>query len=90
MQALQESVLQPSPPSLPVLAVRNAAILTYWGLVDVMRCTNQGASYGGEDIEWSCTASLPEEFKLGSTEVTCEGYRCSSVFCALATARFPE
>ncbi|KAH0494294.1 hypothetical protein TgHK011_000919 [Trichoderma gracile] len=42
--------------------------------IDVMRCTNQGSSYGSEDIEWSCTASLPEEFKLGSTEVICEGY----------------
>ncbi|KAG6044159.1 hypothetical protein E4U39_003672 [Claviceps sp. Clav50 group G5] len=42
--------------------------------VEVMRCTNQGSSYGGEDIEWSCSASLPEELKLGSTEVICEGY----------------
>lgn len=39
-----------------------------------MRCKNQGASYGDEDIEWSCTATMPEEFKLGSTEVACEGY----------------
>lgn len=42
--------------------------------IDVMRCTNQGSSYGDEDVEWSCTASLPEELKLGSTEVVCEGY----------------
>ncbi|EQK99727.1 hypothetical protein OCS_04557 [Ophiocordyceps sinensis CO18] len=42
--------------------------------VDVMRCTNQGSSYGGEDIEWSCSASLPEELRLGSTDVVCEGY----------------
>ncbi|RFU77429.1 duf1183 domain protein, partial [Trichoderma arundinaceum] len=42
--------------------------------IDVMRCTNQGSSYGTEDIEWSCSASLPEEFKLGSTDVICEGY----------------
>ncbi|KLU87336.1 hypothetical protein MAPG_06337 [Magnaporthiopsis poae ATCC 64411] len=42
--------------------------------VDVMRCTNQGSSYGDEDIQWSCTASLPPELKLGSTEVVCEGY----------------
>lgn len=42
--------------------------------IDVMRCTNQGSSYGGEDVEWSCTATLPEELKLGSTEVICEGY----------------
>ncbi|GAW11092.1 hypothetical protein ANO14919_004310 [Xylariales sp. No.14919] len=42
--------------------------------VDVMRCTNQGSSYGTEDIEWSCTASLPPELKLGATDVICEGH----------------
>ncbi|KAH8779682.1 transmembrane protein-like protein 66 [Hyaloscypha sp. PMI_1271] len=43
--------------------------------VDIMRCTNQGSAYSSEDVEWSCTASLPPEFKLGSTDVVCEGYR---------------
>lgn len=42
--------------------------------VDVMRCTNSGAEYGDEDIQWTCKASLPPEFKLGSTDVICEGY----------------
>ncbi|KAI0527902.1 hypothetical protein F5B22DRAFT_9797 [Xylaria bambusicola] len=42
--------------------------------VDVMRCTNEGSSYGAEDVEWSCAASLPPELKLGSTDVICEGY----------------
>ncbi|KAI3337359.1 hypothetical protein HD806DRAFT_36720 [Xylariaceae sp. AK1471] len=42
--------------------------------VDVMRCTNQGSSYGAEDVEWSCTTSLPPELKLGATDVICEGY----------------
>ncbi|KAH8162436.1 hypothetical protein CIB48_g5815 [Xylaria polymorpha] len=42
--------------------------------VDVMRCTNQGSSYGAEDVEWSCAASLPPELKLGATDVICEGY----------------
>jgi len=45
--------------------------------VDVMRCTNEGADYDENSIQWSCKASLPEEFKLGSTEVTCEGYESS-------------
>ncbi|TQV99604.1 transmembrane protein [Cordyceps javanica] len=45
--------------------------------VDVMRCTNQGASYGDEDVEWSCAASLPPELKLGATDVICEGYASS-------------
>ncbi|KAI1501046.1 hypothetical protein F5X99DRAFT_384280 [Biscogniauxia marginata] len=42
--------------------------------VDVMRCANQGSGYDDEDIQWSCSASLPPELKLGSTDVVCEGY----------------
>ncbi|KAI1337805.1 hypothetical protein F5Y15DRAFT_144579 [Xylariaceae sp. FL0016] len=42
--------------------------------IDILRCTNQGAGYSAQDIQWSCAASLPPEFKLGSTDVTCEGY----------------
>ncbi|ORY16170.1 hypothetical protein BCR34DRAFT_584626 [Clohesyomyces aquaticus] len=42
--------------------------------VDVMRCKNAGYDYNEEDVQWTCTASLPEEFKLGSTDVICEGY----------------
>ncbi|EAS37329.2 uncharacterized protein CIMG_02683 [Coccidioides immitis RS] len=45
---------------------------------DVMRCTNQGYDYDENDIQWTCTAELPPEFKLGSTEVVCEGYRDSN------------
>ncbi|KAL1980313.1 hypothetical protein VTN96DRAFT_4371 [Rasamsonia emersonii] len=40
-----------------------------------MRCVNQGYDYDEEDIQWTCTASLPPEFKLGATDVICEGYR---------------
>ncbi|EON66514.1 hypothetical protein W97_05759 [Coniosporium apollinis CBS 100218] len=42
--------------------------------VDTMRCRNSGSSYDDANIEWTCTASLPPEFKLGSTDVICEGY----------------
>ncbi|CAG8929196.1 unnamed protein product [Penicillium salamii] len=42
---------------------------------DVMRCTNQGHDYDAEDVQWTCTADLPPEFKLGATDVICEGYR---------------
>lgn len=45
--------------------------------VDVMRCKNEGSDYEAEDVQWSCKASLPEEFKLGATEVSCEGYESS-------------
>ena len=41
---------------------------------DSIRCVNSGASYDASSIEWTCTASLPPEVKLGSTEVICEGY----------------
>ncbi|KAL3480684.1 hypothetical protein BJX99DRAFT_220075 [Aspergillus californicus] len=43
--------------------------------IDSMRCTNEGYGYDEEDVQWTCTASLPGEFKLGSTDVICEGYR---------------
>ncbi|KAL2815944.1 hypothetical protein BJX63DRAFT_153431 [Aspergillus granulosus] len=43
--------------------------------IESMRCTNEGYGYDEEDVQWTCTASLPGEFKLGSTEVVCEGYR---------------
>jgi hypothetical protein len=39
-----------------------------------MRCKNAGSDYDENNIQWTCTASLPEEFKLGSTDVICEGY----------------
>ncbi|KAL8827712.1 MAG: hypothetical protein Q9191_003021 [Dirinaria sp. TL-2023a] len=42
--------------------------------VDMLRCKNQGSDYSPEDIQWTCTASLPPEFKLGSTDVICEGF----------------
>ncbi|KAJ5205485.1 Protein of unknown function DUF1183 TMEM66 [Penicillium cf. griseofulvum] len=42
---------------------------------EVMRCTNQGYDYDVEDVQWTCTADLPAEFKLGATDVICEGYR---------------
>ena len=43
-----------------------------------MRCKNQGSDYDDENIQWTCTASLPSEFKLGSTDVICEGYDSSN------------
>ncbi|RMJ24595.1 DUF1183 domain protein, partial [Aspergillus sp. HF37] len=43
--------------------------------IETMRCVNDGFDYDEEDVQWTCTASLPPEFKLGSTDVVCEGYR---------------
>lgn len=45
--------------------------------IDVLRCKNAGSSYGDEDVQWTCAASLPSEFKLGSTDVICEGFSSS-------------
>jgi len=42
--------------------------------IDVMRCKNIGSDYNDEYVSWACTADLPREFKLGSTDVICEGY----------------
>lgn len=42
--------------------------------IDVMRCKNSGSEYDTADVQWTCTASLPPEFRLGSTDVNCEGF----------------
>ncbi|KAK6534751.1 hypothetical protein TWF281_006052 [Arthrobotrys megalospora] len=45
--------------------------------VDVMKCTNMDADYDDDDVSWSCEATLPHFFKLGATDVICEGYASS-------------
>lgn len=42
--------------------------------VETMRCKNDGYDYDAEDVQWTCTAPLPPQFKLGATDVICEGY----------------
>jgi len=64
-------------PAIPQLNCDGPADVCSLYAVDVMRCTNEGADYDSEDVQWSCKASLPEEFKLGSTDVSCEGYESS-------------
>ena len=44
---------------------------------EIMRCKNEGSEYDGEDVQWTCTAPMPSDFKLGATDVICEGYRNS-------------
>ena len=41
-------------------------------LPSVVQCQNQG--FDGKDAQWACTAELDGAFRLGVTEVTCEGY----------------
>ncbi|XDG01300.1 hypothetical protein ABKA04_000915 [Annulohypoxylon sp. FPYF3050] len=61
-------------PSVPQLKCVSSPSICRLHAIDVMRCTNQGSGYDSEDIQWSCTAPLPPELKLGSTDVACEGY----------------
>ncbi|KAK4232053.1 hypothetical protein QBC38DRAFT_464221 [Podospora fimiseda] len=42
--------------------------------IQTMRCRNAGSSYTSQDIQWSCTATMPSTLKLGTTNVICEGY----------------
>ena len=41
-------------------------------LPSVVQCQNQGSD--GTDIQWACTAELDAAFRLGVTDVACEGY----------------
>ena len=45
--------------------------------IETMRCKNEGYDYDEEDVQWTCESELPPEFKLGSTDVVCEGFRNS-------------
>ncbi|KAG5438699.1 hypothetical protein PCANB_002419 [Pneumocystis canis] len=40
----------------------------------VIQCKNMGSEYDPEDIQWSCSSLLPSFYKLGRTDVVCEGY----------------
>ena len=41
-------------------------------LPSVVQCQNQGSD--GSDAQWACTAELDGDFRLGVTDVACEGY----------------
>lgn len=68
----QTSARRTSP--IPQLRCVGGNARAHSGVVESMRCTNIGSAYDGDDVQWTCTASLPAEFKLGGTEVLCEGY----------------
>jgi hypothetical protein len=42
-----------------------------------MRCENAGSDYDENNIQWTCKADVPDYFKLGATDVICEGYSSS-------------
>ncbi|KIW44571.1 uncharacterized protein PV06_03031 [Exophiala oligosperma] len=64
-------------PAVPQLLCVGPSKICNLYTVDVMRCTNEGVDYDENNVQWSCKASLPEDFKLGSTDVICEGYESS-------------
>ncbi|CAF2512138.1 unnamed protein product [Rotaria sp. Silwood2] len=39
---------------------------------DVVQCYNRGSN--GIDIQWECTAEMPQKYKFGKLSVSCEGY----------------
>ncbi|KTW27367.1 hypothetical protein T552_02346 [Pneumocystis carinii B80] len=39
-----------------------------------IQCRNIGSEYYTEDVQWSCSSILPSFYKLGRTNVVCEGY----------------
>lgn len=41
--------------------------------VEVMQCTNKGGDASGVP-QWECKAELPANWRLGTTDVSCEGY----------------
>ncbi|KAI9653351.1 MAG: hypothetical protein M1831_006056 [Alyxoria varia] len=59
--------------SIPQVVAAGGPAASYF-TPQTLRCTNVGQSYTEHDVEWTCTAMLPPEFKLGGTEVTCEGW----------------
>ncbi|KAL2181366.1 uncharacterized protein P884DRAFT_326084 [Thermothelomyces heterothallicus CBS 202.75] len=66
-----------TPPIPQLRCVSPAALCRLAGPVRTMRCTNQGAGYGGaEDAAWACAVAggLPRAVRLDRTDVLCEGY----------------
>lgn len=61
-------------PAIPQLKCVSPRALCDLHTIDVMRCENRGPGYDPDDVQWSCTASLPPDLRLGSTDVLCEGY----------------
>jgi len=64
-------------PAVPQLACTGGAARGLFAL-DALQCRNQGSDYGAESVQWACAASLPPEFRLGATEVVCEGWAHSA------------
>lgn len=39
---------------------------------EIVHCKNVG--FDGYDVSWECSSDLPNEYKFGATDVSCEGY----------------
>ncbi|KTW28235.1 uncharacterized protein T551_02654 [Pneumocystis jirovecii RU7] len=56
----------------------------------VIQCKNMGGDYDSEDIQWSCSSILPSYYRLGRTDVVCEGYDGSNSKYVLKGSCFVE
>jgi len=58
---------------IPQLVCQNCATNEERNLIDSMQCLNVGSD--GRDVNWKCEAQLDKHrYKLGRTEVSCEGF----------------
>ena len=49
----------------------------YSNLIETVQCLNRGTDEYG-DVQWECSAQLPEYLRLGQAIVSCEGYTSSN------------
>lgn len=64
-------------PAIPQLKCTGPKRICNMYAIDLMRCTNDGTDYDENEVQWTCSTNLPDEFHLGSTDVICEGFRSS-------------
>ncbi|KAG4304992.1 hypothetical protein PORY_001667 [Pneumocystis oryctolagi] len=72
--------------------IKNESLILWKGLYEpsVIQCKNMGSDYDSEDIQWSCSSVLPSLYKLGRTDVVCEGYGSASSKYVLKGSCFVE
>ncbi|GAB7347820.1 hypothetical protein MBLNU459_g5357t1 [Dothideomycetes sp. NU459] len=60
--------------NVKTLTLRKDAQTSARRVAAIPQLKNAGSDYDENNVQWTCQASLPPEFKLGSTDVICEGY----------------
>jgi hypothetical protein len=57
---------------IPQLTCQNCDDAASKSVVETIQCRNVG--YDGQDVNWKCESEIDKHYKLGRTEVSCEGY----------------